>query len=102
MFGEVEYSRLLKIKHSEAANISHTVNVHGELPEEIDDAVAALGQREVQDKGCEKDAKDLFNEDCQLHRIQLHKLPFDLIAVNDNNSQGTEVLTSSECNLSFQ
>jgi hypothetical protein len=72
---------LLEIEDSKRANVSHPVNMDGELPEEVNQPVATFGQTEPQHEGCEYHAKDLLQEDDDLHLIKNRKFPAHIITV---------------------
>ena len=74
-------SAFVEGEHGVRACHAQAVNDDGELAEEIDDALAAVGQSKDKQEWCNDHAEDLFSEDEDLRLIELCKLGADLIGV---------------------
>lgn len=72
---------LFEVEDGEGADIAEAVDVDGEFAEEVDDAVAAFGEGEPEDQGGEDDAEDFFEEDDNLHLVELGELALDFVGV---------------------
>jgi hypothetical protein len=68
----------LKIKHSKAAYVAHSIYVDCEFSEEVDDPLAAVGKRKPQNKWCGQHTKDFFQENCNLQVIERTELSLNL------------------------
>lgn len=72
---------LFEVEDGEGADVAEAVDVDGEFAEEVDDAVAAFGEGEPEDEGGEYDAQNFFEEDDNLHLVELGELALDFVGV---------------------
>lgn len=72
---------LFEVEDGEGADVAEAVDVDGEFAEEVDDAVAAFGEGEPEHEGREDDAQHFFEEDDDLHLVELGELALDFVGV---------------------
>lgn len=68
----------LEVEHCKAAYEPKSVDVDGELAEEVDDGGCAAREGKPEYEGCEDDGDDLFHEGEDFHVEELSKLLVDL------------------------
>jgi hypothetical protein len=72
---------LFEVEDCKRAHVSNTIYVDSELPEEIDNLIAAVRETEPENERRNNDAENLFKEDDYLKLIECGKLHFDLVAM---------------------
>lgn len=72
------YVGLLEVEFGEGTDVADAVDVHGEFPEEVDDAVAAGREGEPEDEGGEDYAENFFDEDGDAEGVEFHEFAFHL------------------------
>jgi hypothetical protein len=67
-----------KETHGERTDVTETVNVHAELPEEVDDGGGGIRKGVPEDEGSEEDGEEFLEEEGDLHLEELAESDMDL------------------------
>lgn len=63
----------LEIEDGETADVTQSIDVHGEFAEEVDDSRRTVRKSVPEDEGRDNDREDLLNEEGDLHLEELTK-----------------------------